>query len=157
MSTISQRTVVFLVKDSQVLLGFKKTGFGKGNYLGIGGKVEKAETHEQAAQREVEEEIQVTDVSLTKVGDFTFLFPDKPSWNQQVHAYLCNSWQSEPVETSEMKPVWFKSDTLPLTNMWDDAQFWLPAILNGHSLKGEFVFDENLKVIRTKLEEKILG
>jgi len=102
MSTISQRTVVFLVKDSQVLLGFKKTGFGKGNYL-------------------------------------------------------CNSWQSEPVETSEMKPIWFKSDTLPLTNMWDDAQFWLPAILNGHSLKGECVFDENLKVIRTKLEEKILG
>ncbi len=121
MDTISQRTVVFLVKDSQVLLGFKKTGFGKGNYLGIGGKVEGGETNEQAARREIEEEIKVTDVSLTKVGNFTFLFPDKPTWNQHVHAYLCNSWHGEPVETSEMKPVWFSSDSLLVTCLWDDG------------------------------------
>jgi hypothetical protein len=38
------RIVIFLVKDKKVLLGYKKTGWGKRYYLGIGGKVEPNET-----------------------------------------------------------------------------------------------------------------
>lgn len=40
---LSPRTITFLIKNNNVLLGFKKKGFGKGNWLGIGGKVEPGE------------------------------------------------------------------------------------------------------------------
>lgn len=153
MSDLSQRTVTFLVKQNRVLLGFKKTGFGKGNYLGIGGKLEEGETLEEAATREVEEEIKVELENITKVGDFTFLFPDKPTWSQQVHAYIAKTWSGDSQETDEIRPEWLSFNDLPLSQMWDDAQFWLPAILNGHSLKGTFTFNNDLKVTALNLKE----
>ena len=38
--SLRPRTLCFLLKKNHVLLGLKKKGFGKGNWLGIGGKVE---------------------------------------------------------------------------------------------------------------------
>lgn len=81
MSDLSLRTVVFLRKDDKVLLGYKKNGFGKGLYLGVGGKVENDETIEEAAVREIEEEIKVIALDLVKVAELKFLFATKPSWN----------------------------------------------------------------------------
>lgn len=40
----------------RILLGLKKRGFGAGKWNGFGGKVEKGETIEAAALRELEEE-----------------------------------------------------------------------------------------------------
>ena len=154
MQSLSQRTATFLIKDNKVLLGYKKTGFGSGNYLGIGGKVETGESLEQASQRELEEEIKVVNSELEKVAELTFLFPEKPSWSQQVYVYLSRSWKNDPQETEEIKPMWVNFNDLPLTQMWDDAQFWLPAILNGHSLEGTFTFNADLKVVNVELIEK---
>jgi len=53
---LRKRTVCFLIDNERLLLGMKKRGFGKGNYLGIGGKVEQGETVIQAAIREYQEE-----------------------------------------------------------------------------------------------------
>lgn len=150
---LSHRTVSLLITDDQVLLGFKKTGFGQGKYLGIGGKIESGETPAQAATREITEEIAVTDAQLQPVGVLTFTFPHQPSWSQVVHVFVCRQWQGQPTESSEIKPEWFDQAQLPLSQMWDDAQFWLPAVLNGHSLVGEFIFDPDLKVVNVSLEE----
>lgn len=153
MYNLSQRTAVFLIDDKKVLLGYKKTGFGRGNFLGIGGKVESGETNEIAAVREAKEEIGVEDLKLQKVGDFTFLFPEKPTWSQQVHVYVTRKWTNTPQESAEIRPEWVGFGELPLTKMWDDAQFWLPAILNGHSLSGVFTFNSELKVAKLEMRE----
>jgi 8-oxo-dGTP diphosphatase len=53
-----EMTVCFLLNREpvqQVLLGFKKAGFGAGKYAGIGGRQEPGETIAMAAIREVEE------------------------------------------------------------------------------------------------------
>ena len=55
-----QTTLLFLLKENQILLGMKKRGFGAGKYNGIGGKLEPDETVEQAMVRETQEEIGVT-------------------------------------------------------------------------------------------------
>lgn len=153
MQNFSQRTLTFLIDKNKVLLGYKKSGFGSGNYLGIGGKVENAESNKQAAIREVKEEIEVEGLKLEKVADFIFLFPKKPLWSQQVHVYISRNWKNEPQETDEIRPEWIGFSELPFTHMWDDAQFWLSAILNGHSMKGTFTFNDNLKVTSLKLTE----
>jgi 8-oxo-dGTP pyrophosphatase MutT (NUDIX family) len=155
MAELSQRTVAFLVRNDQVLLGYKKTGFGKGNYLGIGGKIETGESEVIAAAREIEEEIdvKVEATQLEKVADLSFVFPTKPDWSQQVHVFLCKEWTGEPKESSEIKPEWLTPNNIPFSKMWDDAQFWLLAVLSGHKLKGVFTFNDDLKVVKYELIE----
>eukprot|EP00056_Hartaetosiga_gracilis_P017259 m.6783 g.6783 ORF g.6783 m.6783 type:complete len:151 (-) comp5533_c0_seq1:454-906(-) len=51
-------TLVFAFADEdrkRILLGMKKRGFGKGKFNGFGGKLEKGETVEEAAVRELQE------------------------------------------------------------------------------------------------------
>ena len=43
--------LVMAMKNNQILLGYKKRGFGKGKWNGFGGKVEKGETPQEAAIR----------------------------------------------------------------------------------------------------------
>jgi len=73
------RTVTFLLRGSEVLLGWKKQRFGRDYLLGIGGKVENGESIEEAAKREVAEEIAVLLPDLQKVGVFNFIFPHDDS------------------------------------------------------------------------------
>lgn len=143
------RTITFLIKNNNVLLGYKKKGFGKGNYLGIGGKVEKDEKIKDAAIRETFEEIKVIVLKLQHIGVLNFYFPHIPdeSWNQQVHVFITNKWKGQPEETDEIRPEWFVKNLIPYEKMWDDAKYWLPEILKGESVNAEFLFDRILKVV----------
>lgn len=155
LTEIRQRTLCFLFRDGKVLLGLKKTGFGKGNWLGIGGKVEPGEGIEEAAIREAQEEICVTPMNLKRVGLLNFLFPlaDDPNrWNQQVFVFVTDQWQGEIAETSEIKPEWFSSSEIPYHSMWDDATYWLPGILAGKGIEADFLFGEDLKVREYRVE-----
>jgi len=44
-------TLAFIRSGGDILLGFKKRGFGTGRWNGFGGKVEYGETVEEAAKR----------------------------------------------------------------------------------------------------------
>ena len=134
-----QMTVCFLVKNTperQVLLGFKKAGFGAGKYAGIGGKVEPGETVEAAAIREVEEEIGVKILveNLRFMGTVTFQFPSKPEWSQEVSIYVVENWLGEPGESNEMRPAWFELDEIPYGCMWQDARLWIPHVMDGDKI-----------------------
>lgn len=145
------RTLTFLRRDDKVLLGLKKTGFGKGYLLGIGGKAEENESIEEAAKREVKEEIGVCIITLEKIGILDFYFPyvTDQSWNQQVHAFISRKWEGEPQESTEIKPEWISIHDIPYEKMWDDARYWLPYVLKNEQFHGEFFFDEsNVKVIQ---------
>lgn len=142
---MKQMTVSFLLRHVpvlEVLLGFKKVGFGSGKYAGIGGKVEPGETLESAAKREVEEEIGVTisDGSIQYMGKVTFLFPYKTEWTQEVSIFLVSKWQGEPKESDEMRPFWFALDRVPYEAMWQDARHWMPLILQGNRIQSTISF-----------------
>jgi mutator protein MutT len=137
------RTLLFLQKDDQILLAMKKRGFGSDRYNGVGGKLEPGETIEQALIRECQEEIEVTPLSYRKVAehDFQQNDGDKP-WRMYVHAYICDEWEGELVETEEMAPEWFAIKDIPYSNMWQDDELWLPMVLDGKKVFGNFTFDE---------------
>lgn len=153
--TLRQATLVFLVKEGEVLLAMKKRGFGKGRWNGVGGKPEEGDTSlEFTAIRECQEEILVTPKSLVKVAVFDFYFPPEKSakgWDQQVTVYLCDEWEGEPRETDEMAPKFFKQDKVPYDEMWPDDILWLPRILEGEKLQGEFRFDDDDNVASHQL------
>lgn len=153
MKLLRPRTLTFLLRDAEILLGLKKRGFGKGYMLGIGGKVENGETIEEAAKREVMEEIHVTLLELCQVGVIDFSFPhiEDGSWDQRVHVFTATSWVGEPQESEEIEPAWFQQQAIPYDRMWDDARYWLPHILAGQKREAAFVFNHELKVVRSTI------
>jgi 8-oxo-dGTP diphosphatase/2-hydroxy-dATP diphosphatase len=50
-TTTKLYTLVFVLKEEEILLGLKKRGFAEGRWNGFGGKVEIGETIEDAAKR----------------------------------------------------------------------------------------------------------
>jgi 8-oxo-dGTP diphosphatase len=149
-------TLCFFFKQDSILLGMKKEGFGKGKWLGIGGKVGPNESIDEAAIREVQEEIfcSVDRSELKKVGVINFYFPHiaDESWNQRVHIFTTHKWAGEPKESTEIRPQWFQITDIPYYSMWDDAKFWLPAVIKGGDVTADFIFDESLRVIDHKIE-----
>ena len=139
-------TLVFLFKGnpiSEVLLGYKKIGFGQGKFTGFGGKVEPDEMVAEAALRELTEETGVIfpDAETLKFrAILEFRFPHKPAWEQRVSVFVSHIWEGTPTESKEMIPEWFRVDDIPYDQMWDDARYWLPKIISGDKFRAGFKF-----------------
>lgn len=154
---MKQATLLFLLKEDQILLAMKKRDFGKGLWNGVGGKVKEGEAVLQAVIRETNEEIgvEIEEGNLFHHGDLAFEFPTKPDWNQTVAVFSTTTWKGEPTESEEMKPQWFTFSEIPYTDMWWDDKIWLPSLLEGKRFSGRFVFGEDEKEIISQ-EFKIL-
>lgn len=138
-------TLVFFIrgdKDKEIFLGRKKIGFGEGKFVGVGGGIEKGESKEQAAVREVYEEtsLRINEDVLGYCAELTFIFPVKPKWNRVVHVFLVTDFEGEPQESDELEPHWFRLSELPLKEMWADDAYWLEKVLDGKKIKGKFTF-----------------
>lgn len=144
-----RRTLLFLRSGDQILLAMKKRGFGAGKWNGAGGKLEPGETIEQALVRETIEEIGVTPTSWTAVGQLDFVqdADTEDPWHMFVYAYVTDAWEGEPTESDEMMPKWFHIEDIPYADMWGDDEFWLPYVLDGKKVVGEFTFDINDKLL----------
>ncbi|MDD4785472.1 MAG: 8-oxo-dGTP diphosphatase [Candidatus Shapirobacteria bacterium] len=150
---MKQATLLFLIKDNQILLAMKKRGFGQGRWNGAGGKPKEGETIIETAIRETQEEIGVTPKNISQVATLDFYFQNKPEWNQQVLVFTSNDWEGETSESEEMKPQWFEIDKIPFESMWPDDPFWLPLILKNKKIKAEFTFGDKDIILNQKVEE----
>lgn len=139
----------------EVLLGLKRIGFGAGKYTGFGGKVKPDESITRAAVRELEEEagIKADEKNLQRMGLLTFLFPTRPAWSQKVHVFLVTQWGGEPLESEEMRPVWFATHNIPYGHMWQDGPHWLPSILAGERIQATFTYEKDNETL-AKVEIK---
>ena len=134
-------TLCYCLRDGEVLLGMKKEGFGMDKWNGFGGKVEPDEEVEAAARRELEEEsgLTVTRDGIKKAAVVSFYFGDAPIF--ECHVFLAGSWRGESRESGEMRPQWFSVQSLPYSEMWPSDLYWLPAVLQGHTLSAVCHFD----------------
>ncbi len=151
--SLRQATLGLLIRENQVLLAMKKRGFGQGRWNGAGGKPNEGENIEEAARREMTEEIGVVAEEMSQVGVLNFYFQENPEWNQQVVVYMVRSWQGEPAESEEMTPKWFKVDEVPYSEMWPDDKYWLPQVLTGKKVEASFLFDGKQNVIDMEIGE----
>lgn len=146
-------TLCFLLRDgavgTQVLLGTKKTGFGVGKIVGLGGHVEPGESQAEAACREVFEEsgIVVLEEDLRVAGQIEFVFPARPEWNMSTSLFTARSWTGEPAESNEIFPEWFQVSSLPLERMWQDAGHWLPLALAEGTVEAVITLNEDNETV----------
>lgn len=146
-------TLCFLLREAgsgtEVLLGLKRTGFGTGKIVGIGGHVEAGESDAEAVVREVWEEvgIVVLQEELAHAGVVEFIFPARPEWNMSCRLFTSRQWEGEPGESSEIIPEWFDTAELPIDRMWQDAEHWLPPALAGALIDVVIVMNDDNETV----------
>lgn len=149
-----RRTLLFFIKEDQILLAMKMRGFGAGKWNGVGGKIEPGESIEDAMVRESIEEVSMKPLSWQKVAELDFVQDATTDpWHMFVHAYISYEWEGVPTESEEMKPQWFNFQDIPYADMWDDDELWLQRVLEGETLKGSFTFDAHDKMVAHKVEK----
>lgn len=148
-------TICVVRHGRRVLLGLKKRGFGAGRWNGFGGKVNDGESVEDAAKREVFEEIGVVLNDLGHLGIIKFCFKAKPNKILEVHAFLSHGFSGEPKESEEMKPQWFSLEKIPYETMWAADRHWFPLLLAGKKFRAKFFYDtpESDTIIEQTVEE----
>jgi ADP-ribose pyrophosphatase YjhB (NUDIX family) len=140
---VKKTTLCFFIKEGWVLLAMKKRGFGEGKWNGVGGKLKEHETAREAILREIKEEIgvDVAGEDLKNAGTLRFRYDGKPEWDQVCEVFTTGVWKGEPAESEEMRPRWYPIGELPFEAMWIDDPYWLPKVLAGKTVDGEFLFD----------------
>lgn len=132
-------TLMFITSGDEVLLIRKKRGHGAGKINGPGGKVEPGETPLESACRETREETGLLPRDAVLRAEFRFVSLDGPQWYGYV--FLAHRYSGTARETAEALPFWCPVDALPFAEMWDDDRLWLPRLLAGERLSGDFLFD----------------
>ena len=132
-------TLLYVVRDSQILLIDKKRGLGAGKLNGPGGKVDPGETELEAAIREFEEELGATPIAPTKLGEVAFEVVDDASI--RIHVYRADDLAGEPRETDEAIPLWVPVDEIPYDRMWADDRYWLPLLLERRTFQVRTLFE----------------
>lgn len=132
-------TLLFVIRDGQVLLIHKKKGLGAGKINGPGGRIEAGETPLEAAVREVEEELCITPLGVEFCGELKFQFID--GFSIHGYVYRADDLRGEPQETEEAIPLWTPLEAIPYERMWADDRIWVPMMLAHQLFEGRFIFD----------------
>lgn len=147
-------TLVYFCRGKQILLGKKKRGLGIGRYNGFGGKPIGRETPITTAIRETQEEVGLTPHSLTHVANLRFRSRTyAPLKDLYVYVFTSLRFDGAPAETEEMVPHWFSTPDIPYDLMWPDDPHWLPQVLDGKFITGEFWFNEKEQMIRQDVQQ----
>jgi len=144
-------TLVTVTRDNKILLGYKKRGFAQGNWNGFGGKVEAGEGVQESALRELKEECGISPRQIFQRGILNFYNPFNSGEELEVHLFVVNDFAGEPQESDEVRPEWFTFENIPYDSMWVDDRYWLPLILKGESINGEFHFGLNNEIVKYKV------
>jgi len=140
---LQRTTLLFALREGEVLLGMKRRGLGKGLWNGAGGKLADGENHEKAAIRETHEEFGIIPAEVTAVGVLRFHFRAgvaKAAWDQECVVFTARDWSGEPGESDEMTPAWFANGAIPFDQMWADDRVWFPLLLAGEEFFGDIDF-----------------
>ncbi len=132
-------TLLFVVRDGEILLIRKKRGLGAGKINGPGGRLEAGESPLDAAIREVEEEVGITPTGIRRCGELSFQFVD--GYGIHVYVFRASGCRGKVAESDEALPLWTPIDEIPYHEMWVDDAIWLPWLLDGKRFSGRFIFD----------------
>jgi 8-oxo-dGTP diphosphatase len=153
-----EATICHIIDGRRMLLKKATRGISVGKWNGPGGKVERGETPEEGAAREVMEETGLRVVDPLFHGTIGFYMRGGDDLDILVHVFSARRFEGRPRSTVEGRVRWFDSGRLPFEKMWDDDKFWIGLILAGERFDAEFHYDkENKKVVRYEVRRRPAG
>jgi 8-oxo-dGTP pyrophosphatase MutT (NUDIX family) len=136
------------VKSGKLLMIRHQRGINKGYINFPGGKKEKNESMEDCVVRETLEETGLLIKNPQKVGYMEF-----PSVNFYVHIYKSTEFEGElNNKEDEVNTFWVDKNNIPLDEMREADQNFVPDLLAGKYINRRYHYDENFKL---KLVEEL--
>jgi 8-oxo-dGTP diphosphatase len=145
--------VTYILRDNagvtEVLLGEKLRGLGVGHIVGPGGKVEAGETPEDAAIREVAEEVGlvIEPGALTPLACIRYPFVNREALSQRSFVFSARVFSGDIQGSGELVASWWPITAVPYERMWSDAKLWLPRALSGEFIEATIVMGESNEVL----------
>lgn len=140
-NAVDKATLLFVKRDSELLLIRKRRGLGAGKVNAPGGRLDKGESPRDGAIREVQEEVCITPIDPVHRGELLFQFID--GYSIHVWVFLATEHRGEACTTDEAIPLWTPVDEIPYDEMWADDRVWVPLMLEGKHFSGRFIFDND--------------
>ena len=135
-------TLIYVMRDEEVLLIEKKRGHGAGKVNAPGGKVTSSESLPACAVRECEEEVGIIAHNPQHRG--LLRFQDLVNgFALQGAVFVATEFSGSLKETVEATPFWCLKSAVPYELMWEDDQYWLPHVLGGKQIAGDFYFRDD--------------
>ncbi len=136
---MKKAVLTFVINDDQVLLAESSYRPNKITWNGISGFIEGKEKPEEAAVRELYEEVKlrVYEHDLEQVGVlhlYTINHEDIRKETLTITIFLCTRFQGEAHMTPGVRPRWFSFATIPYEDMFEDTKEWLERLLTGEKL-----------------------
>lgn len=133
-------TLVLDLGKERILLGEKLHGFGKGNLVAPGGKIDPGEAPRAAAVRELREETGLVAESVEDAGELTFTWADPDRQPLLVTLFAITAWSGKLRPSDELDARWMAWGDVPYDRMWDDDRIWLPNVLRGGAVTATIGF-----------------
>ena len=130
MADIIDTTMIYLKRDSSylhLLRNKKKNDINEGKWIGVGGHVEKGETIDQCAIREVKEETGYDVHSLKCAGEVLFI---DENLKMMMYVYEITDFSGEMIECNEGDLKWIPIKDIYDYPMWEGDKAFLPKLIN---------------------------
>jgi len=115
------------LKNNKTLMLYrnkKENDYHEGKWNGLGGKLEKGETPEKCAIRELKEEAGLIVKNPTLKGIITFPdFDGVEDW--YVFIFTITEYSGKIIDSPEGKLEWIPNDKLTSLNLWDGDKIFL--------------------------------
>ena len=140
-------SVIEDIKNNKLLMIRHQRGINKGYINFPGGKKEESESMEDCVIRETLEETGLLIKNPKIVGYMEF-----PSVNFYVHIYKSTEFEGTIInKEDEVNAFWVDKDNIPLNDMREADQNFVPDLLAGKYINRRYHYDENFKL--TSIEE----
>ena len=151
-------TLCYLERGNEYLVmyrGKKENDENSGKYIGVGGHLEKGETPEECAFREIREETGLMAHSLTYRGLITFVFPDK---DELAFLYTTSDFGGTGrTECEEGSLRWVDRDELLTLPIWEGDAVFLKLLRDTKAPFSVKLVYENVGSGELKLSRVVTG
>ncbi len=138
---VIEATICHVLRGRRLLLKKATRGFSVGKWNAPGGKCEPGEEPEACARREVLEETGLRVSELFHHGMLTFVMDGGKMLHTRAHLFSTSKVRGRAMSSDEGPVRWFPLEDLPLGEMWEDDQFWIPLMLRGLKFEATFTYD----------------